>query len=130
MGLQSAWGDPNKVRDSDVLRFQWPSIGAGWERGLLRFAQAQGNVHNALDDATLLKRVLELPNTTVAIILGSKDKVISSKLIRTFLHDNDFEEQVPVIELEGLGHDAFEEDVDAFVDAVEQLLSAWNQTSV
>jgi pimeloyl-ACP methyl ester carboxylesterase len=118
------------VRDSDVLRFQWPSIGAGWERGLLRFAQAQGNVHDALDDATLLRRVLELPNTTVAIILGSKDKVISSKLIRTFLHDNDFEEQVPVIELEGLGHDAFEEDVDAFVDAVEQLLSAWNQTSV
>jgi pimeloyl-ACP methyl ester carboxylesterase len=77
-----------------------------------------------LDDATLLRRVLELPNTTVAVVLGSKDKVVPPKLIHKFLQDF---ETVPVVELEGLGHDAFEEDVEAFMGAVEQLLGSWEK---
>lgn len=118
-GLQAVWGDPKRLRDSDVLRFQWPSIGAGWERGLLQFARAAQNYKE--DDKALLRNVLELPNTTVVIVLGSKDKVIPSNTIRKFLLDFP---QIPVVELEGLGHDAFEEDVDTFLGAVEELLQS------
>jgi hypothetical protein len=32
-----------------------------------------------------------------------------------------------VVELEGLGHDAFEEDVEAFVSEVEQLVGSWDK---
>lgn len=105
------------------MRFQWPSIGAGWERGLFHFARAQSRGGEApddrLEDNALLRQVLELPNTKVVVVLGSSDKVIPSKLIRKFLQDF---KTIPVVELEGLGHDAFEEDIEGFLGAVEQLL--------
>ena len=35
--------------------------------------------------------------------------------------------QVPIVELDGLGHDAFEEDEERFCKTVDQLLSTlWN----
>ena len=50
-------GDPLRLTDSDVLRFQWPSVGQGWEDGLLNFARSRilssSHPDAALDDAQL-----------------------------------------------------------------------------
>lgn len=127
-GLKGAWGDPAKVKDGDVLRFSWPSIGMGWEEGILRFASAQGmRQEDELDnDRTLMQRVLELPNTKVAIILGSKDRVVTPKQVRSFMNDADPDNKVSIIELDGLGHDAFEEDEERFGRVVDELLESWD----
>lgn len=130
LGLKAAWGDPRRVTDSDVLRFSWPAIGRGWENGILKFARAQAmpQEDELDDDKVLMQRVLELPNTKVAIILGSKDQVVKSDRIRKFM--NQFPD-VAIVELDGLGHDAFEEDTNVFCDTVDQLLgsSDWNDES-
>lgn len=116
-GLKStAWGDPTALKDSDVLRYQWPSIGEGWERGLLKFASAQ----RRSDDVGLLRQVLLLPNTSVSIIVGEKDRVIPVKITQQFLA-NFSPEQVKMIQLKGLGHNSFEEDVEGFISAVENI---------
>lgn len=138
------WGDPKLVTDSDALRFGWPSIGMGWERGLLQFARAQqqqitsaggGSGSSSSDpmsktDAELFQQVMELPNTDVHIIVGSKDRVISPAMIQKFLQDvrqrsggneNVVSTTLPTpIVMDNLGHDVFEEDVDGFVNIVEQ----------
>jgi pimeloyl-ACP methyl ester carboxylesterase len=127
-GLKAAWGDPAKVTDGDVLRFSWPAIGLGWEKGILKFVSAQSlpQEDELDDDEALMKRVLELPNTRVAIILGSKDRIVTPNLVRRFMNATDPEGTVPIIELQGLGHDAFEEDEKIFCDTVERLLkSRW-----
>ena len=54
-GLELAWGDPKKLYDSDVLRFQWPSIGKGWEDGLVTFARAMSQP-TAVSDAELVNK--------------------------------------------------------------------------
>jgi pimeloyl-ACP methyl ester carboxylesterase len=113
----AAWGDPEALKDSDVLRYQWPAIGKGWERGLLKFASAQ----RRNDDIGLLREVLSLPNTMVGVIVGSQDRVIPPKLTRKFLANFQAGE-VDLIQLDGLGHNAFEEDVDAFLDALEKII--------
>jgi pimeloyl-ACP methyl ester carboxylesterase len=128
-GLKAAWGDPAKVSDGDVLRFSWPSIGENWEEGILNFASAQGlpQEDELDDDRTLLQRVLDLPNTKVVVVLGSKDRVVPSTHVKKFMENFDRKDRVPIIELDGLGHDAFEEDTEAFCDAVDQLLkSHWD----
>ena len=125
LGLKAAaWGDPKNVTESDVLRYQWPAIGYGWESGLLKFARAQRRV----DDRALLRQVLDLPNTTVAVVLGARDKVVSSKSIRSFLSDFEDEFKIPIVEMEEMGHDAFEEDVDGFLQCVEDLLESQDWT--
>ena len=132
-GLEGVWGDPSKVtEDSDVLRYSWPSIGYGWEEGILKFASAQVlPTDDPLDDdLILMRRVLDLPNTKVIIVLGSNDKVIPTRSVENFLKQvmslasstKDNEIDVPIVELEGLGHCAFEEDREAFCDAVEALV--------
>lgn len=130
-GLQGAWGDPSKVNeDSDVLRYSWPSIGYGWEKGILKFAGAQVlPVDDELDDDFLLMRkVLQLPRTKVLIVLGSKDMVIPTSSVERFMErvassDKTIDKaQVPIVELEGLGHCAFEEDRETFCNAVEELV--------
>jgi pimeloyl-ACP methyl ester carboxylesterase len=129
-GLEAAWGDPTKVTDGDVLRFSWPAVGLGWEEGILRFASAQGmRQEDELDnDRTLMQRVLDLPNTKVVIILGSKDRVVTPKQVRNFMAGADPKNKVPIIELSGLGHDAFEEDQEMFCGTVDELLESveWN----
>jgi hypothetical protein len=142
-----AWGNPQLVTDSDALRFAWPSVGVGWERGLLSFARAQARPP-VLDDAALFQRVVQLPHTTVKVIVGSKDRVVSPAMVRRFVqrqqsslssgtssnnnnHDGNGkngpsstpQQQVVMVniqEMEGLGHDPFEENVDGFVELVEQ----------
>lgn len=117
-GLRLAWGDPNRVRDSDVLRFQWPSIGLGWEQGILDFARAQ-SLPTDLSDRELLEKVLKLPNTRVSVVVGTKDRVVPLAQVRSFFQDFP---SVRIIELEGQGHDPFEENVELFVGTVERLL--------
>jgi pimeloyl-ACP methyl ester carboxylesterase len=136
-GLEGVWGDPNKVNEnSDVLRYSWPSIGHGWEEGILNFAGAQVlSADDELDDDfLLLRKVLDLPHTKVLIVLGSRDKVIPTKSVVAFVkrvaslesslggETSNNNDNVPIVELEGLGHCAFEEDREAFCDAVEQLV--------
>jgi pimeloyl-ACP methyl ester carboxylesterase len=130
-GLKPVWGNAERLKDTDVLRFQWPSIHQGWEDGLIRFTKAvsgssshtssMGDVCNKNDllqgmpDEEALLRVLALPNTKVEVILGGKDRVVSPAQIRRFLKEFP---QICVTELPGLGHDPFEEDVGSFVQAL------------
>lgn len=120
-GLSLAWGDPNRLSDSDVLRFQWPSIGRGWEKGLLSFTRSRiaGKCEYPGGDLQLLKDVLALPNTSVAIIYGTKDNIVTSKMIDKI--KSEFPD-LKFVTLDGLGHDPFEEQVDTFVATVEGLL--------
>lgn len=116
-GLRVAWGDPDRLSDSDVLRFQWPSIGSGWESGLLTFARAQ-SLPTDLTDRELMESVLKLPNTKVLVIVGRKDRIVPVATVREFIADFP---SVEVVELDGLGHDPFEEDKQSFVRAMEDL---------
>jgi pimeloyl-ACP methyl ester carboxylesterase len=121
-GLQLVWGDPKRLSDSDVLRFQWPSIGMGWERGLLRFTRAQ-LLPTDFTDSALLQQVLELPNVlSVDVIVGSKDKIMRPAQLREFLKAFP---RVRFKEMEGLGHDPFEEDVEGFLRTLENLLDPY-----
>eukprot|EP00536_Pseudo-nitzschia_multiseries_P011905 jgi/Psemu1/326637/estExt_fgenesh1_pg.C_4320004 len=136
-GLEAAWGDPSVVtEDSDVLRYSWPSIGRGWEDGILNFAGAQAlpREDELDDDVVLFRRVLELPKTRVLVVLGAKDRVVPTASVRAFLEKvrRLSPEQQPqpdsvsapiVVEMEGLGHNAFEEDREAFSETVEQLVA-------
>ncbi|MGK3751323.1 MAG: pimeloyl-ACP methyl ester carboxylesterase, partial [Bacillariaceae sp.] len=128
-GLSLAYGNKETVTESDAMRYAWPSIGHGWEDGLLNFAAAQQmpQEDELDDDVELMRRVLELPNTKVVIILGSKDKVVPSKLVYKFVEKvkatTTDEVVVPIIEMEGLGHCAFEEDSDAFCLKVGELVN-------
>lgn len=128
-GLKQVWGDANLVNEeSDVTRYSWPAVGYGWEEGILNFASAQllPSDDELDDDYALMREVLHLPNTKVVIVLGSKDKVIPTKSVEKFMehvlstgeiHEND----VPIVELD-LGHNAFEEEPDTFIDALEHLV--------
>lgn len=121
-GLSAVWGDKSRLHESDVLRYQWPSIGRGWERGLLQFTRAQSSLHSSgyETDQELLRAVLDLPNVlSVNVILGSKDRVVSEGRVLAFLQE--FPE-VNIKKMVGSGHDPFEEDTDSFVDIVESLL--------
>jgi pimeloyl-ACP methyl ester carboxylesterase len=128
-GLRLAWGDPARVSDADALRFQWPSVVEGWEQGLLDFAAAQrrrggeldGDHEDEYDDVELLERVLRRPRTRVAVVLGTRDRVVPRSRVRQFFAKYP---SVACLEMDGLGHDPFEENVAAFVALVDGALSA------
>jgi pimeloyl-ACP methyl ester carboxylesterase len=126
-GLRLAWGDPASVTDADALRFQWPSVVEGWEQGLLDFAAAQRrrggdrDHDDECDDAELLERVLRRPRTRVAVVLGTRDRVVPRSRVRRFFAKYP---SVACLEMDGLGHDPFEENVAAFVALVDGALSA------
>jgi pimeloyl-ACP methyl ester carboxylesterase len=121
-GLVLAWGDSNRLSDSDVLRFQWPSVGRGWEDGILNFSRSRilsSHHPGTLDDVCLLKEVTNLKDTRVVIVYGSNDGIVRI--------DNNVAERVckdfpniKFIRMEGCGHDPFEEDVQGFVTALEK----------
>ena len=112
--LRGVWGDGKRVSDSDALRFQWPSIGKGWEQGLLRFAQAQ--MKCTVDERAIFQQVLDRPNTKLFVLRGSKDCVVTQKYLDTFFV-HPFNVTIDI--LEGQGHDPFEEDVELFLSKVE-----------
>lgn len=124
-GLRKVWGNPSRLSDSDVLRFQWPSVGQGWERGLLSFALAQSRQGSSdgKTDAQLMEQVLALPNTTVIVIRGGNDRVVPKQLVDKFF---DKFPDVPIYELQGQGHDPFEEQVDVFVETVGTIVDKDN----
>lgn len=120
-GMQLAWGDKARLSESDVLRYEWPSIGQGWERGLLWFArsQASGQTLNSSDE-DLLQAVLGLPNIcSVDVILGSNDRIVKQGIIREFFRPFP---QVTLTEMEGLGHNPFEEDCEGFMEILQRVL--------
>jgi pimeloyl-ACP methyl ester carboxylesterase len=116
-----AWGDPNRVSDSDVLRFQWPSIGKGWEQGLLRFSRAQMMTMKNVDERSLFQQVLNRPKTRLVVLRGNQDRVVTKSMLDTFLVPFP---AVQVIELDGLGHDPFEEDVERFISTLDEWCKA------
>jgi len=119
------------LNENILTKYRWPSVLKGWERGILLFSKAQFQSlkrtklpsSNKLDDIQnkspmeLLQLVTTLPNTKVVIVHGTKDFVVplrnSQSLAQKF--------NIPLIELEGQGHDPFEEKVDEFVAAVESV---------
>jgi pimeloyl-ACP methyl ester carboxylesterase len=117
-GLRLAWGNPNLVTESDALRFQWPSISLGWESGLLAFTRSRlfsicnypGGEQKLFDD------VIKLPNTSVIVVHGTKDPVVPLSMSKQ-MHER-WKSSVSFIELDGQGHDPFEEGVDEFVGRV------------
>jgi len=123
-GLSLAWGDPNILSDSDILRFKWPSVIKGWEGGIINFARARilsSPSRDTLDDGQLLKRVADLRDTKVVIIYGSKDRVVRIEGAVAASLKKDFP-SVKLIRLEGAGHDPFEENVGGFVMELEKAL--------
>jgi len=124
-GLTLAWGDPQRLSDSDALRFQWPSIGEGWEEGLINFTRSRllssPSDPALMDDGQLLREVANLKDTKVVIVYGSKDAVVriegsvAEKLRLEYPN-------VKLVRMEGLGHDPFEEDVDGFLTVLDEAL--------
>ncbi|CAB9525306.1 expressed unknown protein [Seminavis robusta] len=120
-GLETVWGDSKRLLDGDVLRFQWPAIGLGWEDGMLRFTQAMATEPTTLTDQELVEQVLNADsNAVITVIVGGNDKVVSSKVVQNFLAP--YGDRIRIVEMAGLGHDPFEEDVDGFINLLEQLL--------
>jgi pimeloyl-ACP methyl ester carboxylesterase len=100
-----------------VLRFQWPSIGRGWERGLISF----GRAIQSSDDVELLRQVSDLADTTVVIVYGTKDNVvkIDDAVLQKLKRNHP---TIKILRMEGLGHDPFEEDKETFLSELEKVL--------
>jgi pimeloyl-ACP methyl ester carboxylesterase len=146
-GLGTVWGDATRLSDADILRFQWPSIGQGWEDGLIQFSKAQfassssssasrdsgsnNHDHDNDDARSILQQLMTTvhPQVTVDVIVGEKDPLVPVKSIDKFFADfmstnGSDKNAVRVRVLPGLGHDPFEEDVEAFAVTLEDLLSS------
>jgi len=125
-GLALAWGNVNKLSDSDVLRFQWPSIGQGWEEGLINFTRARIlsspiPSQHMLDDEELLAEVANLKDTRVIIVYGSNDKVVRIEGSVAEKLKVDYP-NIKLIRMEGSGHDPYEENVDEFMMELEKAI--------
>lgn len=121
-GLKStAWVDPQGVSETDALRYQWPSIGKGWEQGLVNFATAMSLPRNDTD-ANLLKQLSLKLRTKVDVIIGMKDGVLPPGWVRSQIEKSNA--TVRVTEMKGSGHNPFEEDVDGFVNIVEKMVES------
>lgn len=120
-GLRSVWGDPEKLSDTDALRFQWPSIGQGWENGLLSFTRSRllSICPYSGGELQLLKHVTKMKNTKVIIVHGTNDPVVPLRMSRKIVANL---KGVRFLQIDGSGHDPFEEDVDDFVNRIEALL--------
>lgn len=124
--LQSVvWGNADGVSDADGLRFQWPAINKGWEKGLLAFIRSRLWNVDAYPggDATLLSDVLEMPDTEVVVIAGGSDKVVPATASKGVAERF----SLRYVPLPGRGHDPFEENPEEFVSLIEALLE--EQTS-
>jgi len=122
-GLSLAWGDPNKLSGSDVLRFRWPSVGKGWEEGLINFSRSKlFSSSSALSDGELLTKVSNLPNTKVVIMYGSKDNVVRLEGMAAERLQEEYP-SIKVVRVEGSGHDPFEEDVNGFLEVLNEALA-------
>ena len=123
--MSQAWGDPRLLSDSDVLRFQWPSIRRDWEKGLIAFTKSRisGTCAHPGGDLALLQEVIALPNCRVVIAHGSKDAIIPLKLIQKI--QSRFP-NITYVSFEGQGHDPFEEKPDIFVDRIYEVITNYD----
>ena len=113
-----AWGDDNCLSESDILRFQWPSIGKGWEQGLINFTRAR---ILSSPSGQLLTKVASLKGTQVVIMYGSNDKVVRIDGAVAEQMRKDYP-NIKLVRMEGQGHDPFEEKVDEFVSVLENAI--------
>jgi pimeloyl-ACP methyl ester carboxylesterase len=120
-GLRTVWGNPDKLSESDVLRFQWHSIIQGWEYGLFYFASAQTQSFDTISsEHELLDAALKAPNVkSIQVIVGSKDPIVKPERLETFFQNYP---EIPIHVMNGLGHDPFEEDAESFMKAVQSML--------
>ena len=123
-GLRLAWGNPGLLSKSDALRFQWPSIGKGWEKGLLAFTRSRlsSTQSYAGGEIHLFSDVLSLPNTSVVIASGTKDNIIpleASQRLYKYFNDTG---KVSFVEFSGCGHDPFEENPCDFIQKIQEVV--------
>ncbi|GMI30024.1 hypothetical protein TrCOL_g10873 [Triparma columacea] len=121
-GLAQAWGDGSKVTDEEVNLYRYPSVGKGWERGLLKFtaAQARGEGRFVAEggrggDGELLLEVCKACDEVV-ILHGKKDGIVpvrNSRNLKKWVEEEGGE--LRLVELEGVGHVAHEEVAEEFV---------------
>ena len=122
------WGNATAVMDSDVLRYQWAAIAHHWEHGLICWAlshflcqpSTDPSLPSSLSDRDLLRAVLQQPKVcSIDVILGVQDRIIRPGMARFYLADF---ANIRIVEMEGVGHDPFEENADAFVETVQRML--------
>jgi len=120
-GLRLVWANPDLVTDNDSLRYQWPSIGLGWEKGLLAFTRSRLTTTCIYSgrEIELLRDVVNMPNTKVVIVHGSKDRVIPPGMSQKI---TDTLEKVILVEALGEGHNPFEENLYKFIETIEARL--------
>jgi pimeloyl-ACP methyl ester carboxylesterase len=124
----------HKLRDCDVLRYQWPAIVQDWEIGLVQFTSEQMSssstrttLRNQVGDAMmteveLIQAVLDLPNVqAIHVIVGSNDRVIPNTAIINFFQKH-FPNHINVTIMDGFGHNPFEEDPELFVATIQTII--------
>ena len=106
-----------------MLRFQWPSVGKGWEEGLINFSRSKlFSSSSVLSDGELLTEFSNLPNTKVVIMYGSKDNVVRLEGMAAERLQKEYP-SINVVRVEGSGHDPFEEDVNGFLEVLNEALA-------
>ena len=115
------WGNPSLLSDTDALRFQWPSIGRGWEKGLLAFTRSRvsSTCYYNGGELQLLQDVADMDKTKVIIVHGTLDPVVpiqrSVDIVERRRHGN---KDIIFLEMESVGHDPFEENTDEFLKII------------
>ena len=115
------WGNPSLLSDTDALRFQWPSIGRGWEKGLLAFTRSRvsSTCYYNGGELQLLQDVADMDKTKVIIVHGTLDPLVpmqrSVDIVERRRHGN---KDIIFLEMESVGHDPFEENTDEFLKII------------
>ena len=117
VGLRQTAG--KEISEECCLAFQWPSIGRGWEDGLLAFAKSRvlSVCPYAGGELELLDDVLMLPEVSVVIIHGTNDKLVPISMSRDIVEGAIGD--IKLVELEGAGHLPMSESPAEFVDLVK-----------
>ena len=69
----------------------------------------------------LVEQVLN-SNASIKVVVGGSDRVVSANHVKSFF--GPYRNRIEVVEMEGLGHDPFEEDMDQFLGILQQVLES------
>lgn len=72
-------------------------------------------------DRELIEQALDA-NVTIKVILGCKDRVVTPQHMRNFF--TPYRDRIQIVEMEDTAHNPHEEDLDAFLGVLEQMLEA------